>query len=80
LRTQTKDFNMPVLSLSPLSEIRIQIEIGAPLLAALQKLSEHLPLTNEELFEMAAIKFQIARALAVNKRAGSCPASAPPRL
>jgi hypothetical protein len=47
----------------------ICIEISAPLLAALQKLSASASLTREEQFEVAAITFMVARALAINKRA-----------
>jgi hypothetical protein len=57
---------------TPLPAIRISIDVSAPLLEALQKLSSaHDTLTREERFEVAAIKFLVARALAVNKRAGT---------
>jgi hypothetical protein len=60
---------MPHHSQSPPSAIRVEIEIGAPLLAALQKLSAQDPLNREEQFEVAAITFMVARALTTNKRA-----------
>jgi hypothetical protein len=60
--------------------IRIEIDVGPSLLAALQKLSAQAPLTSEELFEVATITFMVARALAANKRAGAATELAPSQL
>jgi hypothetical protein len=59
---------MPSHLPSPPSAIHISIDVSAPLLDALQKLSARETLTREERFEIAGLTFLTARALCYHRR------------
>ena len=60
---------MPIEKLAAPAPIRTEIEVSPALLVALGKLRGEHALSNAERFEIAALKFTVARALCINKRA-----------
>jgi hypothetical protein len=62
--------HMPIEKLTAPAPIRIEIDASFTLLQALDKtLPGAAALSSDERFEIAALKFTVARALCLNKRA-----------
>jgi hypothetical protein len=58
-----------MLKISPTPHsIRVEIEVRAELLSALERMRGVAPLSNTERFEIAALTFIAARALSANRR------------
>jgi hypothetical protein len=60
---------MPIEKLPASAPIRTEIEVCSTLLIALGKLQGEDKLSNAERFEIAALKFTVARAICINNRA-----------
>jgi hypothetical protein len=68
VRTQARKRDM-LTSMSPTPPmIRMEIDVRAALLSALQKLSDSVPLSNAERFEISVLTFMTARALCTKLR------------
>jgi hypothetical protein len=52
--------------------IRMEIDVRAALLSALQKLSDSVPLSNAERFEISVLTFMTARALCTKMQPRAC--------